>query len=243
MVLMTSTFDDAVVACNPEIAGKRVLVTGLTQSLGVDVARAFADNRARLVLHMADDGAEMQAIAEVAAASALDMRLYTGAIASRDDAKMIARAASQCFGGIDVMINLVALPTKANGRSAADIEKQVADTLAVPYLMSRIVANRMRLTMSPGLILNVAVPCGATGAGSAITAVIRATLAAMTRREAETWAGDGIRYNAVAPFVPGADDKARVTCEPDLAALALHLASRKGRELTGLIFSGRLPRH
>lgn len=242
MVLMTSTFDDEALAGHPEIAGRRVLVTGLTTSLGVDIARAFADNRARLVLHMADDGAEMQAVAEIAAASALDMRLYTGAIASRDDAKTIARAAAQCFGGLDIVVNLIDTAAIARPRRGADVEQQVANLLATPYLVSRIAANRMRLTMTPGLILNVVVPSTTTAMGDVMAAVTRATLATMTRREAEAWAGDGIRYNAVVPFVPGAEDKARITCEPDLATLALHLASRKGRELTGHVFSARLAR-
>ena len=34
----------------PELAGKRVLITGITSTSGVDVVRAFAEHRARLVL-------------------------------------------------------------------------------------------------------------------------------------------------------------------------------------------------
>src|SRR6185295_5964021 len=34
----------------PELAGKRVLITGLSSSCGVDIARAFADHKARLIL-------------------------------------------------------------------------------------------------------------------------------------------------------------------------------------------------
>ena len=62
----------------PELAGKRVLITGLSRTHGVDIARAFAEHRTRLVLQVAEDCAEMQAVAEIAAQSALEMRLFTG---------------------------------------------------------------------------------------------------------------------------------------------------------------------
>src|SRR5687768_18127655 len=62
----------------PELAGKRVLLTGLSRQHGVDIARAFAEHRTRLVLQVTDDCAETQAVAEIAAQAALDMRVFTG---------------------------------------------------------------------------------------------------------------------------------------------------------------------
>src|SRR5215471_7995713 len=46
----------------PELAGKRVLVTGLSSSCGVDVARAFSEHKARLILQFAEMSDETQAI-------------------------------------------------------------------------------------------------------------------------------------------------------------------------------------
>ena len=37
-----------------ELAGSRVLITGLTADQGVDLARAFADIKTRLIVHTAD---------------------------------------------------------------------------------------------------------------------------------------------------------------------------------------------
>ena len=51
----------------PELAGKRVLVTGLSSSCGVDIARAFADHKARLILQFDEMNERTQAIAEIAA--------------------------------------------------------------------------------------------------------------------------------------------------------------------------------
>ena len=38
----------------PELAGKRVLITGLTSRCGVDIASGFAEHKGRLVLQFAE---------------------------------------------------------------------------------------------------------------------------------------------------------------------------------------------
>ena len=48
----------------PELAGKRVLITGLSSSCGVDIARAFADHKARLILQFDEMSERTQAITE-----------------------------------------------------------------------------------------------------------------------------------------------------------------------------------
>src|SRR5215475_13885619 len=60
----------------PELAGKRVLVTGLSCRCGVDVVRAFADHKVRLILQSAETSDETHAIAEIAAPAALDIRVF-----------------------------------------------------------------------------------------------------------------------------------------------------------------------
>ena len=45
-----------------DIAGSRVLITGLSASTGVDLARAFADLKTRLVVHTTDLSPEVTAL-------------------------------------------------------------------------------------------------------------------------------------------------------------------------------------
>ncbi|MHA4899810.1 hypothetical protein, partial [Enterococcus faecium] len=52
---------------HPELAGKRVLITGVSNSAGVDLARAFAEHKVRLILQFAEAGESMDAVAEIAA--------------------------------------------------------------------------------------------------------------------------------------------------------------------------------
>ena len=64
----------------------------------------------------------------------------------------------------------------------------------------------------------------------------KAGLSAMTRGQAEEWAGRAIRFNAIAPQTVMAEVGPRLRGEPDVASLALYLASGQGRALSGCIF-------
>jgi 3-oxoacyl-[acyl-carrier protein] reductase len=61
----------------------------------------------------------------------------------------------------------------------------------------------------------------------------------MTRSQAQEWASRGIRFNAVAPQTMGLFSP-NPCGEPDIAALALHLASGRGKELSGHVFEAEV---
>lgn len=220
-----------------ELAGARVLLTGLTSSNGVDIARAFADHKARLVVQSPDTSPAMTELAAVLAEAAAEIRLFNNPMTTSDEAMRLAQTAAQEMGGLDLVINLVALEADAVAPNATPgaVEAAVSDALLGAVLVTRVAANRMRLTWSEGLILNVvALPEGAVGHAAAVADVAYATLAALTRGEAKEWSGAGIRINGAAPR-----RNAERRCnrgEADLAALALYLASRKGRGLSGHVF-------
>jgi 3-oxoacyl-[acyl-carrier protein] reductase len=229
----------------PEIAGHRVLITGLTTDAGVDVTRAFADHKARLVVQSHEDGPEITALASLVAETASDIKLYNTPIRGNDDAVRLAQSAAQAYGGLDAVINIVTFTREelARTRTVQEIESLIAGKLLPMTLISRVAANRMRLMMGEGTILNVVLcPAPAGNAETALIGVIRAALAAMTKGEAKEWAGQSIRINAVGPR--GAEGEPvgglPLASEPEIATLALHLASRKGRQLTGFVFDAGL---
>ena len=222
----------------PELAGKRVLITGISSACGVDVARAFADHRARLVLQFAEESESMQAVAEVVAPAALDVEVYGPVGGDVDGIAQFSRTVAQSFGRLDVVINLVPLDAHRldPAADAATVERMVAERLLLPFLLSKVAANRMSLCYADGLILNIAMLTAARqGAERAFAAVAKGALTAMTRSQAEEWAPRGIRFNAIAPqtITPAAPG---LCGEADIAALALYLASGRGKALTGHIF-------
>ena len=127
----------------PELAGKRILITGLTASLGVDIARAFADARCRLVLQVDELTDELQAVAEILAAAAPDVKLFTGAPATSEAAVVIARNAMTAFGGVDAVINLRAARRRsiATATSAEAIDTGSRSRLTMACLGGKIAAR------------------------------------------------------------------------------------------------------
>ena len=191
----------------PELAGKRVLVTGLTSACGVDIVRSFAEHKCRLVLQLDEESEATQAIAELAAPHALDIKAYGPIDRAQDDVVAFARSAAQAFGGLEVVINLVPLSLPALGASAgmAEVERMVSSRLLLPFLLSKIAANRMGMMLTEGLVLNVAMlPGPVNAAGRAFASVVKGALTSLTCAQAQEWANKGIRFNAIAPPTVGA---------------------------------------
>jgi 3-oxoacyl-[acyl-carrier protein] reductase len=95
----------------------------------------------------------------------------------------------------------------------------------------------MALSYIEGLILNVAILTPPMkGPAQAFACVAKAALAAMTRIQAEEWAGKAIRFNAIAPHTADTPAEPSLAGEPEVAALALYLASGRGKALSGHVF-------
>lgn len=243
-MFMSVVAADRGVAVYPELAGSRVMVTGLSPSLGVDLVRAFADHKAHLVVQADEASPEVTEVAALIAETAASVKLSTEPFATGDAAVRYCQQETAAAGGIDVLVNLIAI-SRAEARACSgmnDVEDLVSAKLLGPTLMSRVAANRMRLTLGTGLVLNVVrMATPETDAEMAVAGIVRTALAAMTRSEAQHWADQAIRINAVGPSnvmggILGGSCGACLTSEPDIAALALYLASRKGRQLSGHVF-------
>jgi len=223
----------------PELADKRVLISGITSECGIDIARAFAEHKTRLVLQFAEASERMQTIVEIAAASAAETVAFGPITGATDAVVRAARQAVKAFAGLDVVVNLVPLaPIEfAAAMSMGAIDRLVADRLRCACIFSSIAANRMSVTLTEGLVLNVAVLAEpARGRGQALAALIKSAVTTMTRLEAEAWAGKAIRFNAIVPQTLPVGAEPVLRSEPDMAALALYLGSARGKSLSGLLF-------
>lgn len=235
--MLTSVLESGVgVGPYPELAGKRILITGLDLHAGVDVARAFAEQGCRIVLHTTAEGAEIDAVLEMLSQTASELQVYSDPLSDMDSTVRFAQTAAKAFNGLDAVVNLVQLDAKAIADCANDVEGAISSEMRNACLVTRIAANRMRLTWSEGLVLNIMM-CSPpqSNAEAALLSVARSMLAGMTRTEARQWADQAIRINAIAPSTE-AEDGACLESEPDIAALALFLASPRGRDLSGLVF-------
>lgn len=224
-----------------ELSRARILITGLTSMAGVDVARAFADLNVRLVVHTAELSPDLVELFAFLSQSAREIRLHTLDLSTAKTAARFAQTSAQAFGGLDAAINMASVSASEIDavRDDGDLEALIDSKLAPLAQLTRVIANRMCVVMSEGLVLNVLnMPEPRNARSAAIASFARTALAAMTAEEARTWADKGIRINAVGPrayFDPSASG-AYLASEPDVASLALHLASNRGRMLSGHVF-------
>jgi 3-oxoacyl-[acyl-carrier protein] reductase len=222
-----------------EFTKARILITGLSGGAGVDVARSFAEHRARLIVHTTELSPELIELVAMLTQSAHEIRLHTQDISAANAAAAFAQTSAQAYGGLDAAINMASISRDELGAVARDrdLDALVAAKLGSLAQLTRVIANRMSLILSEGLVLNVLnMPHPRNSREAAIAGYVRTALAAMTTKEARTWAVQGIRVNAVGLSVfagSGFDD---LIDEPDVASLALYLASRKGRSLAGHVF-------
>lgn len=240
-MLMSVIEHESGVPTYPELAGARVLITGLRPGAGIEVARAFAEHKARLLLQTDRNSREIEATATALAEKASEIRLHASPFTTGDAAVHFVRSAVQAHGGLDVVIDFVTVePEDLVGRASFEsIEDLVSEKLLASTLITRVAANRMGLTRAEGLVLNIVRMSSPVDDSAAMLAgIMRSALAAMTRVEAANWSAQAVRINAVGPrSLPGFDGAANcLASDADIAALALYLASRKGRQLSGHVF-------
>lgn len=224
----------------PELAGTRVLITGLGPTCGVDITRAFADHGCRLILQIPDPCPETDALLQVISENALDLRVHHDPIDQAETATRFTQAASKAFGGLDCVINLIQI-SRHDLNSAVtleEIETLFTSRMQAAARSTKVAANRMGLTWSNGSILNVLrLPAATKPSEAALAGIARAALSAMTRSEAANWAEQGIRVNGIAPRAGLTTSRSYqedcLRSEPEVAAAALFLASDQGEKISG----------
>ncbi|MGI9424082.1 MAG: SDR family oxidoreductase [Hyphomicrobiaceae bacterium] len=226
----------------PELAGARVLITGLGPTCGVDLARSFADHGCRLILQIPEPCPETDALLQILSETALEVRAHHDQIDASESATRFTQAAAKAYGGLEAVVNFIRI-SRYDLNSAVtleEIESLFIDRMQAAARTTSIAANRMGLTWSNGSILNVLrLPPAGTPAEAAIAGIARTALAALIKAEAGKWADQGVRVNGIAPrtALPGnsspTDDYIRN--EPEIAAVAMYLASQNGEKISGHI--------
>ncbi len=171
------------------LSGKACLVTGSTGGIGLETARLLVGEGARVVTNGRGDPPGIGELLHVRAD-----------LSEADAPATVVEAAAQALDGLDVLVNNVGFAVQARFE---DVPDEDWDSMWQLNVMSFVRATRAalpHLRASRGVIVNVSSTAGKRpSVGMPHYSVTKAAVLSLSRLVADTYAGDGVRCNAVTP--------------------------------------------
>ncbi|TWG49534.1 SDR family NAD(P)-dependent oxidoreductase [Aminobacter sp. J44] len=184
-----------------DLKGRRVLITGASSGIGVALARSFAAEGARLLLHGNVRIETALLLAQELSQQGADARAIQADITIESDVREMIAAGGRKWGGIDVLIlNAGGLVTPVSLETFdSPTYRHVMDLNLASILWS--MQEALPLMQSGSAIINTASIASRTGGspGSLLYGAAKAAVLAVTRNAARELAPRGIRVNAVGP--------------------------------------------
>ncbi len=181
------------------LEGRTAVVTGAARGIGLEIARTFIANGARVVIGDIDDEAGAAAVAELGGE---DHARYVHCDV-RDGAAVEAMidVAEEAFGPLGVYVNNAGVTRDATMRKMT--EEQFDDIIAIhlkgTWNGTRAAAGRMR-GHGAGAIVNISSISGKVGlVGQTNYSAAKAGIVGLTKAAAKEVAFAGVRVNAVQP--------------------------------------------
>jgi NAD(P)-dependent dehydrogenase (short-subunit alcohol dehydrogenase family) len=180
----------------PDLAGRRVVVTGGASGMGAAVVRAFPALGARVVsMDRRDD--EGKRVAGGSAATFVHCD-----VADQASVAAAFAAAEARLGGLDVLVHAAGVPAQV---AAADTALGQWDNVMSVNATGTFLVNRAAyplLRESKGMILNFTSAAGIRGAAAwGAYSASKGAVLSWSRAIALEWAADGIRVNCIAPAI------------------------------------------
>lgn len=210
------------------LQGRTALVSGATQGLGADIARALVAEGAQVCLI----GRSAQAGAEVAAALGEAARFVCADITRDEDIDRVVSTALAWCGAIDIVVNNACSYDDAG---LASTREQWLRTLDVNLVSAAILTQKAAVHMARGaVVINIGSTGGKFGAaGRAVYPASKAALIQITRNFAVSLAPQGIRVLSVSPAWTWSPALARMSgnsmAVADQVGAQVHPLGRVGR--------------
>jgi len=186
----------------PDLDGKAVLITGAGTGIGAALARGFAAQGAKVIVHYHSSEAAANAVRDDIAARGGTAALVKGDVAKMDQCARIVAEAAQAFGRLDGVINNAGLML---GRvfSLEASQSHVDDVIDL-NVRSVIAVTRAALPWlekNGGFVINTTSVAARNGGGNGaiLYAAAKGFVSTVTRGHAKELIGRKIRVNGVAP--------------------------------------------
>lgn len=186
-----------------ELTGKNTVITGAGAGVGRASALRFAQEGARVVCADVDleRAKETVRLIEDEGGSALPV---AADVAVEDDVIAMFDAATEAFGGLDVLYNNAGIPTPRLGmaledHSADDFRRLVAVNFGGVFNGCKHAVRRFKEQGDGGVILNTGSVAGLVSWGGSVYGATKGAVHLLTKAVAIEGAPFGIRANAICP--------------------------------------------
>lgn len=186
-----------------DLSGHVAVVTGASSGLGLQMAKAFASQGAKLVLMARRANLLEQNAASIAAEYGVEVLPVVCDITVTEQVKAAVKATMERFGRVDILVNNAG--TGAIGDAETITDEQFMHELNVDLFGTFICAREFGKEMikaNYGRIINIASMYGLVGnmiAGSAPYHAAKGGVVNLTRALAGEWGKHGITVNGICP--------------------------------------------
>ncbi len=189
-----------------DLKGLRALVTGSSTGIGAAVAKAYAANGMRVVVHYKSSEAEANAVAAQIRAAGGEAHVLQADVADSAQAVDLVNKAADKLGGLDVLVNNAGALVKRT--PIAEIEDEFFDSVVDLNVRSVVMASKAALPYlkksgGKASVINLSSIAARNGGGpgSSLYASSKAFVLNLTRGMAKEFVPFGIRVNGVSPGV------------------------------------------
>ncbi len=179
------------------LEGRRAVVTGAAQGIGLEIGRTLHAHGASVVLADLDEARAVEAAAGIG-----DRALGLGCdVTNEDDVQRLVDRAVAHLGGLDVLVNNAGITRDASLKKMTleDFDAVVTVHLRGTWLGIRAASAVMR-EQKAGSIINLSSMSGKVGnPGQTNYSAAKAGVVGMTKAAAKELAHHGVRVNAIQP--------------------------------------------
>jgi len=194
------------------LSGKAALVTGATQGLGFEIAKALAGAGARVLLNGRDEARARAATELLSSVGDVEPLVFDVA----DEAAVVSAFDELREGGLDILVNNVGLRDRRalDAHSLDDVRTMLNVNLVAPFDLSRRAAALMG---AGGRIINITSIAGPlSNKGDTPYTIAKGGLTSLTRALAAELGERQITVNAIAPGFFATERNEELTSDPSI---------------------------
>ncbi len=183
-----------------DLTGKRALITGSSQGIGLTLARGLGEAGATVVINGRDE-TKLASAAESLLKQGIVVEQLPFDVTSHEAASEAVSRAVQDFGDINILINNAGMQhrTPLEDFDPVMFNKLLQTNIASVFNVGQAVAKHM-ITRGDGKIINIAsVQTALARPGIAPYTTTKGAVANLTKGMATDWAQYGLQVNAIAP--------------------------------------------